>query len=100
MTTTPPGNNMPDDISELTDGPQPPQNVRIVTPDLEIPVDLVYRGIDPGSGYSLWRVIIPGALADMLVPTTAARPFSLRADHVPGHTCIEIYFGSWGAPWK
>jgi len=94
MTTTPPGNNMPDDISELTDGPQPPQNVRVITPDLEIPVDLIYAGTDPDNGYALWRAIIPGALTDALLPMAGTGRLGLRADLMPGHTSIEICFES------
>lgn len=93
MTTTPPGDSMPDDISELANGPQPPQNVRVITPDLEIPVDLIYAGTDPDSGYNLWRAMIPGALTDALLPMAGAGRLGLRADLVPGRTSIEIYFG-------
>lgn len=59
--------------------PVPPQDVRAVSADREVPVELVYVGADE-HGLHLWAAVLE----------LGARPIGLRAAELPARTAITV----------
>lgn len=70
------------DDDGMTD-PQPPENVRLVSPDGRvIPLETVYGGLDGDGMHTWWAVLSPdiGSVAG----------WALRADAIPGRTSVGV----------
>lgn len=82
---------IPHDARELTEGPEPPRNVRVVLGDVVIPVDLVYAGYDPDSGCNRWRAVVAPSIMDQLMQGGVR--VQLQCDLMPAMTTLEIAYG-------
>lgn len=63
--------------------PQPPENVRLVSPaGRVIPLETVYGGVDGDGMHTWWAVVSPGI--------RSVSGWALRADAIPGRTSVGV----------